>query len=79
MRTRFWLAVAGIVLLLTFLLGSVARAETQAGSTGGKLAVTPVGYDDMGSVLKKLGITPDEILMNRLRVWRNWRSMMLSI
>lgn len=61
MRTRFWLAVAGIVLLLTFLLGSVARAETQAGSTGRKLAVTPVGYDDMGSVLKKLGITPDEI------------------
>ena len=66
MRTKLWLAIAGIVLLLTFALGSIVKAETQTESVGGKLAVTPVGYDDMASVLGKLGVTPDEITFEQM-------------
>lgn len=65
-RTKFWLAVVGVALLLVFALGSITKAETTVGSAGGKLAVTPVGYDDMKSILEKLGVAPEEITFDQM-------------
>ncbi len=65
-RTKFWLAAIGIALLLTFAFGPGVLAETTVGSTSGKLAVTPAGYDDMKSVLEKLGVAPEELTFDQM-------------
>ena len=59
-RLRALIAVfLALPVMLAF--GQIARADVLTPPSGGKLAVTPEQYDDMGAVLQKLGYTADVI------------------
>ena len=56
--------ILGLAFWVSFSLvptGASAQGPLVGRPSAGKIAVTPAGYDDMGSVLKSMGFSPEEI------------------